>query len=370
MKKIGLIVLVLLMSCGTSKKQNVIDIDYETLSYAKGFKIGHGEGFSVLEVVNPWDTTKLLNRYVLIDRDIEKPKELPKGEVVYVPIERVAVANGVHAGLLDMFSEIDKIVAVCEAIYMPIKVQEKVKLKEIEDLGVSTMPNTERLVISNADIMIVSPFQNQGYGWAEKIGTPIIECAAYMEQLPLGQAEWLKFHGLFYGKKEIADSLFSDVEYKYNQIKKMVEDVDVSPTVIAGKCYGQAWWVAAGESYAAQLYKDAGGDYMWSDTEGTGSISLSFEAVYDLAHDADLWLVRYNSGIVDMTYDMLRSENELYSEFDAFKQQNVYGCNTGNVPYYERATFRPDEVLSDLVKIMHPELTKNIAFKYYKRVTE
>jgi iron complex transport system substrate-binding protein len=53
--------------------------------------------------------------------------------------------------------------------------------------------------------------------------------------------------------------------------------------------------------------------------------------------------------------------NSHYSQFKAFQNKNVYSFSgkkgkTGGVLYYELAPNRPDIVLKDIVKILHPEL--------------
>lgn len=362
-------VLFILSSCVSSGTKGDVKIKYDDLTYAKGFRVGIGDGFKVIEVKNPWDTSKLLNRYVLVDRNEALPDDLPEGVVVKVPVERVAVTTTVECSLLSDFGVDDKVVAVTDAEFMALeRVQEGVKNGKILDLGKTSMPNAELLVVSDAEVMIVSPFQNQNYGWASKIDVAIVECAAYMEQTPLGQAEWVKFHGLFYGKEALADSIFNDTEQKYLNIKAKVPNEAKKPRVLAEKCYGQTWWVASGESYAANMYRDAGADYIWADAKGTGSLGLSFEAVFDVASDADLWMIRYHNPQGEMTYDMLRAENDLYKEFDAFKQKNVYGCNTATNDYYEKATYYPNLVLADLVKVFYPETNEDVISRYYKRV--
>ena len=53
--------------------------------------------------------------------------------------------------------------------------------------------------------------------------------------------------------------------------------------------------------------------------------------------------------------------NSHYEQFDACKNKTVYSFTrkkgkTGGILYYELAPNRPDIVLKDLVKIIHPEL--------------
>ena len=57
----------------------------------------------------------------------------------------------------------------------------------------------------------------------------------------------------------------------------------------------------------------------------------------------------------------MMDKNPHYAQFAAFKNKNVYSFSgkkgkTGGILYYELAPNRPDIVLKDLVKILHPEL--------------
>lgn len=362
----SVLILMFIYSCGVAPEKRV-ESRQESLKYAKGFTIGYCDGYTVVEVKNPWDTGKLLQRYVLVDKSIDIPDSLPEGTLVRVPLERVGVFNTVHCGLIDKFGLSDRIVGVCDSEYISVpSVKRRVESKEIINLGTSSKPNFEMIVSSNPEALIVSPFQNQGYGNILKLGVPIIECVSYMEQLPLGQAEWMKFHALFFGVKDIADSMFNAIENSYITIKDSVSKVEKRPSVLPEQRYGQTWWVPAGESYAANLYNDAGADYIWKNTEGTGSLALSFENVLDKAQKADVWLIRYNNADNNMTYGSLRANYDSYGEFDAFKNKKIFGCNTALVPYYDNSLFSTDTILMDLAKIFHPELFKDYSFTYYK----
>ena len=118
---------------------------------------------------------------------------------------------------------------------------------------------------------------------------------------------------------------------------------------------GAAWYVPAAESTIGKLYADAGADYLFSDKKGSGSVRLSFESVYNRAHDADIWLLKYGAAS-DYTYRSLRAEKESYAQFKAFKKKRIYGCNTLNVPFFDLEPFHPDLLLADVIHIFYPSL--------------
>jgi iron complex transport system substrate-binding protein len=99
---------------------------------------------------------------------------------------------------------------------------------------------------------------------------------------------------------------------------------------------------------------------LWSDTTGTGSLSLSFESVLEKAQNADFWI---NTSQFT-TYQELDNDNAHYSQFKAYKDKKAYTFSltkgeTGGLLYYELAPNRPDIVLKDLIHIVHPELLPN-----------
>lgn len=367
-----LIGLVLCFTFGCNVKQGSTDhqsLSTDSISYASGFTVQHFEDYTSVEVRDPWDSTRILQRYLLVDRDLSAvPGNLPKGTVVRTPIRNIVVYTSVHAAIIDQLNEADKVIGVCEPRYMDTpSIQEGLGAGKIADLGEATAPNIEKIIDIGAEIIIASPFQNAGYGPAEKLGIPIIEAADYMESLPLGRTEWIRFYGLLFNKAAMADSIFRETEQRYLALKELTKTVTSRPTVISEKKFGSSWYMPAGDSYVAHLYKDAGADYVFKDLPGAGSTPLAFETVLDKAIHSDIWLIKYNQAN-DMTYKDLRTEYTPYENFDAFKNRRIYTCNTGVVPYYEEFPIHPDYLLKDLVWVFHPELLPDYTPRYYRKM--
>lgn len=114
----------------------------------------------------------------------------------------------------------------------------------------------------------------------------------------------------------------------------------------------------------ARFFADAGADYFWKDVPQTGSLSLSFEAVFDKAQQADFWLVKYNRDR-DMTLDDLKKDYAANANFKAFKDKNVWGSNSAKVPFYEEVPLHPDYLLRDFILIFHPDLLPGDTLRYF-----
>lgn len=360
----------LIASCGQSgnKQAGAEAFASDSIRYATGFRVSYFDNYTSVEIINPWDTAKLLQRYLLIDRDQSVPDGLPKGTIVRTPLQNIVVYTSVHVSIIDRLGEADKIIGVCEPEYMDFPaIREGLRSGRIVDLGSATSPNVEKMVHIGTEYIIASPFQNGNYGQAEKLGIPIIEGADYMEALPLGRAEWGRFYGLLFNKQETADAIFRETEERYLSLKELAAATASRPTVFSEKRYGSFWYVPGNDSYVAHFFKDAGADYIFNDLSGAGSTPLSFETVLDRAIHADLWLMKYNLE-KEMTYNDLRAEYTPYENFDAFKKQTIYTCNTGKVPYYEEFPIHPDYLLKDLIKIFHPELLPDHPLRYYREM--
>ena len=359
-----------MVACTPSGKQTSSKeaLSSDSIQYAQGFTVQRFDTYIMVEVRDPWDSTRLLQRYLLVDRTKSVPGGLPKGTIVKVPVKDIVIYTSVHAAIIDQLHETDKVIGVCEPRYMDTPaIQEGIQAGRIADLGEATSPNIEKMIEIGAELVIASPFQNSSYGPVEKIGIPIIEGADYMEAFPLGRTEWIRFYGLLFGKEEMADSIFKETEQAYLSLKNLTVNIDKRPTVLSEKKFGSSWYIPAGDSYMAHLFEDAGADYMFKDLPGAGSTPLAFETVFDKAIHADIWLVKYNQSS-EMTYNDLRSEYTPYENFDAFKKKRIYTCNTGAVPYYEEFPIHPEYLLKDLIWIFHPELVPGYSPRYFSKM--
>lgn len=360
----------LLAGCGKSisktEDQSVNDKTTCNINYAKGFKIEHYTDYTKVIVRNPWDTTRIMETYILIDRNKETPTDLPQGNIVKVPVQRVATCSSIFAGEYKQLGDINKIRAVSEPEYVDIpEIKAGLKNETISDLGVTVSLNVEKLVASKVDILVVSPFEESLHDRFKKLGLCVVKDASYMEDSPLGRAEWIKFEAAFLSKDSLANEIFSKIEKRYLDICQKVQKTKNRPTVFTEKKFGDTWYTAGGNSYMGRFMKDAGANYLWSDLKNSGSVPLTFEKVFSKAINAQFWLIKYNNTQFNMTREQLGDEYDLYKNFAAYKNKNVFAVNSGTTPFYEEGPLEPDVVLADLVSIFHPEVLPRYQRKYY-----
>lgn len=375
MKNFSIIVIliVFLFSCQNNTKKGIIEnvSHISDIEYAKGFTIKKYSEYTEVTVNNPWDSTTVLQRYILVEKDKELPSYLPQGKVVRTPLKNIVVYSTIHCTVLNELRMLDIIKGVCEPQYIDIDyIVEGISDGSIIDLGQASNPNVEKIIMIDPEAIMATPIQGLAYGTIEKTGVPIIETPDYMESTPLARAEWLKFYSVFLGKEQFADSLFTEVERKYNYIKEKAQTTKDRPTVFNDIKYGNVWYMAGGGSYMANMLKDAGASYVWSNYQSAGSMALSYETVLDKAGEAQYWLIKYNNKTTDMTYQSLEKEFKPYSYFSAFKNRNIYACNTGKATYYEDLPVHPEYVLQDIVAVFHPELFPDYQPRYFIKMEE
>ena len=368
---IAFIVLLLSACGGGSKTSSAINGEIIPLKYAENLKLMKGDGYTEAVLRNPWDTTSILRTYILVDKNKEVPEHLPEGTLVRTPLSKALVYTATHCNLIHELGAVKSIGGICEIQYIKVpEIIEGCANGTIVNAGEGTNPDIEKIIDLHPDALLLSPYENSGgHGQVEKLKIPIIECADYMETSALGSAEWIRFYGLLFGREALADSIFASVEKNYNELKGMATSQPVKPRLVCELKSGSAWYVSGGLSTTGKLYADAGADYAFASYPNSGGVPLSFETVFDKAQDADVWLMKYNHP-TDKTYQSLREDYAPYANFKAFKDKNVYGCNTAYTKYYEDFPFHPDKVLKDLIKIFHPSLLPGYELKYFSKLAE
>lgn len=336
------------------------------IRYAENLSIKEFPGYTEVNVRNPWDTLKILQKYLLVPRDSVLPDNLPLGTVVRIPVTNALVYSTVHNSLICELGSMDAIGGICNSEYVNNReLQQRILSGRIADCGVSMSPDIEKIIRLRPQVIMLSPFENNDkYAKVGELGIPIIECADYMETSALGRAEWVRFYGMLFGKLHNADSLFSNTEKNYLRLKKLATKAETKPKVIIDQRYGQVWNVPGGESTMGRIIEDAGGINPFASYRQSGSVPLAPEKVLAEAHDADIWFVRYNQD-KEKTLLELASDAPVNPQFKAYKTGNVYGCNTRYVDFYEETPFHPDLVLEDMISAMHPALTDIRSVRHY-----
>lgn len=370
-----LITLITFAFLGCKNPENTastINFSENTVEYAKGFSIHPYDGYSVVKITNPWPNAGKNYTYVLRSASGIVPDSLSKFTQINVPIKSVVATSTTHIPSLEMLGVENTLVGFPQTNFISSpKVRKLIDQKKVQEIGENQTLNTEIIIDLQPDLIIGFGIDNNNPALdnLQKSGLKVLLNGDWNETTPLGKAEWIKLIAALYEKEELADSIFKNIEKDYLDTKKLAAKAKNKPTVLSGSMYESQWYLPNGESWNAQFMRDANSNYLWSETKGTGSLSLSFETVLEKAVNAQFWIGpgSFNS------YQEMTESNPHYSEFDAFKNKNIYSYSskkgsTGGVIFYELAPNRPDLVLKDFVKIFHPELLPDYELYFFEKL--
>lgn len=343
-------------------KANKETTSESTIKYAKGFDIITDNGIKKLIITAAYQNSNTFFEYEIRTKtsNTTKVKNFEK-EVIEVPVRKIVVTSTTHIPMVELLNEETSIVGFPFSKYVSSeKTRVLIDEGKIREIGKENSLNTEILLDLQPELVVGYSVSSadKSLTTIKKAGINVIYNGDWLEKTPLGRAEWIKFFGVLFDKEKQADSIFKVIEKNYLDAKKSALKSTKKITVLSGAIMSKDIWnLPAGESFVAQFLKDANLNYLWKNTKGKGSLSLSFESVFDTGKDADLWIA---PGYFSTKKQLLKS-NQLYTQFNAFKNDKIYTPTikkgkTGGVIYYELAPTRPDLVLKDLIKITNPEL--------------
>ena len=366
---------IITLGCSEIKKTPSIDHNDKqilNIKYANSFNINYFDNYKIIEIINPWPNSEETYTYALAENGTVIPPSISYDAIIEIPVSTIVVTSTTHIPSLEMLNVSQALVGFPNLDYISSeKTRARIADGEIVELGKNEDINTEVLIDLAPDLVVgfAVDGNNTAMSTIKKTGIPVVYNADWTETTPLGKAEWIKFFGAFFNKEKEADSIFNNIERQYNSAKQLAAAAKNKPSVLSGAMYKDIWYLPQGNSWAAQFIKDAHGDYLWKDSEGTGSLSLNLESVLEKGQLADVWI-----GPGQFTnLQQMKDTHSVYSEFDAVKNGEVYSFTTkkgetGGVLYYELAPNRPDLVLMDIIKILHPNLLLEHESYFFNRL--
>ena len=317
------------------------------VKYATGFTVRDTAGIRLVDVGKHY-------HFALVKGDVAVPEGYTK---VRVPIERTICMTMLQLSNFTILDAHDVVSGLTGTKNLFNKdIQARVKDGRIVKIGMEGNFDTEMVLAANPDVIFISPFKRGGYEPIKETGITLVPHLGYKELNPLGQAEWIKFVGMFIGKERQANDIFAGIEQRYNELKALAAKAEKRPTVFSGEMHSGTWHAVGGKNYLAQIFRDAGADYVIADEETAGE-NLEFEKMYALAAKADYWRI-LNSYPDAFSYEALKASEPRNELFQAFKDRKVIYCNMKQTPYYEISPVEPDVLLKDFVAIFHPELVE------------
>ena len=361
--------LLLLVSCVSNKKTSLeaFNQDIYTPEYASGFKILGADNVqsTLIQVFNPWQGAKDVEMSYFISRNGEQAPAGFTGPTIPAGAKQIVCMSSSYIAMLDALGQADRIVAVSGIDYVsnPYIIAHK---DSIKDMGPEM--NYELLLGLKPDVVLlygIGDAQTAVTDKLKELSIPYMYVGEYLEESPLGKAEWMVALSELTDSREKGIEIFSEIPKRYQTLKDLTASVEQRPTVMFNTPWNDSWIMPSTKSYMAQLVNDAGADSIYKENTSNSSAPIGLETAYGLIQKADYWI---NVGMAS-TLDELKAVNPKFTDAKSVREKTAYNNNlrltaTGGNEYWESAVVRPDIVLRDLIHIFHPELVSDSLYYY------
>ena len=376
----SVLISVLSVSCGTGTTNGAGDYNHSASpgkpEYASRFTLLEEEGFTRLEVIDPWQgASGIIQTWYLVPAEMtEKFVKPGEGNVLTVPVDRIVCMSATHVAMIAALGMEKTICGVSgtDLIYN-MSVRKAIDNGVIREIGYDESTNRELLVDLAPDVIIAYGIGGEsaaGQGKLSELGLTVMFNADYLEDDPLGKAEWIRVFGALFCQQQKADSVFTAATTEYTKISNEVaEKAGSTPSILLGLPWKDSWFISPGNSYISRLIHDAGGKYLWHETQSAFSMPYNLENVYIRAVNADYWL---NPGSASSLADIEAADYRL-KLLPVFETGMVYNNNRRVTPsgandYWKTGTVRPGLILKDIAKIINKELFREDSLFFYRKL--
>ncbi len=367
---IACMILLGLVSCKHDKVSAEIYTDtLYSPQYASGFAIIGVEGKKsvMITVSDPWQGADSVTTRLLILRDGESEPDGFDGQIMKGDAKRIVTLSSSHVAMLDAVDRIEAVVGVSGVGYIS-NPYIAMHHDRIGDIGYEGNIDYELLTALDPDIVLLYGVNgaSEMESKLKELHIPFMYVGDYLEESPLGKAEWMVALAEVTGNRTVGADRFKTIADRYNALKSSLVSVDYRPKVMINTPYGDSWFMPSSKNYISLLISDAGGEYIYKDNNSRASMPIDMETAYMLTSQADKWI---NVGTCS-TLEQLRESVPKFADLKPVIDGEVYNCTLmtnsgGGNDFWESGVVRPDAVLSDMIKIFHPEIAGDIPFNYY-----
>ncbi len=368
------------------------------------FQPKYAKGFRVVKI----GTDTLIQ--FLSHSDSDSPAVSHSLSLSEIHPERIALLSTTHSYFINALDGMKNVCGVTYADRIQLqKLQDQISNGRTQNLTRNGDLNLEDLLMLNPTVLFSVPFEPTDYR-SKLPGCSVIPTSEYLEEHPLGKAEWLYVFGYVLRKDVLARELFLEIENAYldamqdstkdvsqdsskdstkdsakdstkdstkdsakDSTKDSTKDVSQEPSVnpCATSCKascvasceasrprpkvffatnnGSDWTVANNQSYWAILLRDAGAEYVGAE-EGVGNLNFDKERMLFALNEADAYgeLV-YFPNTPNVSLSQLHPE---FTQSGPFQHKKIFFCNAADNGFFDKALLEPHILLQELKMVL------------------
>ncbi|GAA2097527.1 ABC transporter substrate-binding protein [Microlunatus panaciterrae] len=343
----------------------------QRLQYARNFTLSYHRSYQVLTVKQPVVGGKP-ESYVLVRCGAKAPAltgELAKATVLTTPVKSLFSASTTHIPSLEALGKLGVLTGVSSKAFISSKAaQQRVAEAGVTEFAPAGTTDAEKIVAAKPDVLVTGGVEDPAYATVRDAKIPVLADAEFLENDPLGRAEWIKYFAALTGTEDKATEVFGRITHDYDAAVALAKDAKPTEAVVS-QPYQGVWSVPAGGSFMGRMLTDARGSWPYADDTSTGSIQTDLETVFAKSRTAPVWLTSSNW----TTKKEALAEEPRFAEFAAFKSGQVWAPSlqvnaSGGNNFYELGVLRPDLTITDLIAILHPDLMPDHTFTFYRQL--
>jgi iron complex transport system substrate-binding protein len=322
-----------IFSCSTKSDNSKQDFQKSENSceFSQWLRIEERQDSTIIQIIHP-DRKKVIERLAFAHNSKSNQKT------------NIAAFSATHLGMLSVLGEQNSVVAVAdEKLVFDPKILNQIKSNKTSSMVAEEQVSIERNLLCKTNYLIYSAFSGDFKNGSrlKKMGVTCIPNFDWRETHPLGRAEWILLFGYLTGKQNVAKEIFKEIVQEYQSIQKKVKRKS-KRKVISGNFINDYWYAPAGNSFQAQMFKDAGINYIYENSKGTGSLEMSKEKIVSTTADIQIWL---NPGFATKK-DILNANPK--AKFLPFLSNSKIYCTAKNLnKFWELGAIQPHLILKD-----------------------
>ena len=340
-----------LNACSNGNASGDVSVLFQP-KYAKGFRVVKSGNDTLIQFLSHSDSHS----------HSDSPTVSHSVSLSKINPERIALLSTTHSYFINALDGMKNVCGVTYADRIQLEnLQAQIANGKTQNLTSNGDVNMEELLLLNPSVLFSVPFESTPYQ-SKLPQCAVIPTTEYLEEHPLGKAEWLYVFGFILRKDVLAKDLFLKIENEYIGAAQGLSvgpsvgpSVDLPsgpsarPKVFFATNNGSDWTVANNQSYWAILLKDAGAEYVGAE-EGKGNLNFDKERMLFALNKADAYgeLV-YFPNTSNVSLSQLHPE---FTQSGPFQHKKLFFCNAADNGFFDKALLEPHILLQELKMVL------------------
>jgi iron complex transport system substrate-binding protein len=288
---------------------------------------------------------------------------------------RIASNTGFHEAITKVLGINDRLVAVGGVKSFDDDLRARVRAGEVRQIGYGwhSPPELDALIAARPDVLLMSMGDMKNVGAKpriEELGIPVVPIFLENEPDYMGRVDYVRLIGMLTGKEAEADA-FAEMVARNVEALKRAAAAQPTRSVISAWFAGGDRWNPVIRNADAKLLHHANGHnpFQGPDDPRRDSFNrISTEELIARGSEADCWIMRDSHSAPFTDVSTLR-RFKAYREGCLFASDGMQKLEADAFDLYEMAVIRPDLVLGDVVRMLHPAL-RDEPFRYIRPDTQ